>query len=151
MKRFQLFFLIFILNACLAQPTPIPAPAESAPVVITQEENPYAPKPEDAGFIQAGVILTSLDLSEITDAAPARTELTILGSMPGVCNELRIKVSLPNQAYEIFIEIYSIANPKLKCENVFQQFETSIMLGEYSAGVYSIWVNSSFVGNIVSY
>jgi subtilisin-like proprotein convertase family protein len=71
--------------------------------------------------------------------------------MPSVCNELRIKVNPPNAAYQIFIEIYSIVNPNRNCENVFQQFETSILLGEYSTGQYSIWVNGSFVGDIVSY
>ena len=147
------FVLCFalLLSACFAQPTPEPTPTPSGPLVISPEENPYAPKPEDASMIQAGVILTSLDLSEIADLTPLRTRLTILGSMPSVCNELRIKVNPPDNTYRIDIEIYSIVNPNLNCENVFQQFETSILLGEYSAGQYSIWVNNEFVGDIVSY
>ncbi len=149
MKKCWLLISIILLSACQAQSVPTPTAANSGPVVIALEENPYAPKPEDASLIQAGIILTSLDLSETSQAG--RTKLNILGSMPSVCNELRIKVNPPNQAYEIRIEMYSIANPGVNCDNVFQQFETSILLGEYSAGVYSIWVNSSFVGDIVSY
>lgn len=147
------FYLCFslLLSACLAQPTPQPTATASGPLVITPEENPYAPIPEDVSMQQAGVILTSLDLSELADVTPLRTELTILGSMPSVCNELRIKVNPPDDVYQIFIEIYSIVNPDVDCENVFQQFETSILLGEYSAGQYSIWVNGGFVGDIVSY
>lgn len=151
MKRYLPAFLILILCACQAQPTPNPTPTESLPLVIEQEQNPFAPRPEDSSLIEAGILLTSLDLSETTEITPARAELTILGSMPSVCNELRIEVNRPNSAYEIRIEIYSVINPKVDCENVFQQFETSILLGIYSAGVYSIWVNSSFVGDIVSY
>lgn len=149
MKKYLLLILIITLSACQAQPVPTPTAANSGPLVLTLEENPYAPKPEDASLIQTGIILTSLDLSETPQAG--RTKLNILGSMPSVCSELRIKVNPPNQAYEIRIEMYSVANPGVNCDNVFQQFETNILLGEYSAGVYSIWVNSSFVGDIVSY
>lgn len=143
--------LTLLVSACFAQPTIESTPTIAAPLVIKQEENPYAPRLEDVSMREAGVILTSLDLSELPDTTPLRSELTILGSMPSVCNELRIKVNPPDDSYQIFIEIYSIVNPDVNCENVFQQFETSILLGEYSAGQYTIWVNGSFVGDIVSY
>ncbi len=151
MKKFVLLYFAALLSACLAQPPPEPTPTTSGPIVVRPEENQYAPKPEDSSMTKAGVILTSLDLSELADATPLRTQLTILGSMPSVCNELRIKINPPNDEYQIFIEIYSIVNPNLNCENVFQQFETSILFGEYSAEQYSIWVNNSFVGDMVSY
>ena len=143
--------ITLLLNSCITQPSAEPRPTASGPIVIKLEENPYAPKPEDLSMTRAGVILTSLDLSELPDSTPLRSELTILGSMPSVCNELRIKVNPPDAAYKVHIEVYSIVNPNLNCENVFQQFETSILLGEYSAGQYSIWVNNSFVGEMVSY
>ena len=100
---------------------------------------------------QDGVILTSMALSERYDLTPLRAELHVSGSMPSVCSELRIKINPPDIKYQIIIEIYSIANLKLKCENVFQQFETTILLGAYSAGQYTVWVNNSNVGTFVSY
>lgn len=142
---------ILLLNACLPQPTPEPTPTSIGPLLITKEENIYEPQPEDLNMIEAGVILTSLDLSEVPDTSPLRTELTVLGSMPSVCNELRINVNLPDENYQILIDIYSIIDPTISCDNVFQQFEATIILGEYSAGQYSIWVNGSFVGDMVSY
>jgi hypothetical protein len=145
-----LCFILF-LNACAAQPTLEPIPTSIGPLLLTKEENLYEPKPEDLNMIEAGVILTSLDLSEVADSTPLRTELTILGSMPSVCNELRINVNPPDENYQIAIDIYSIIDPTISCDNVFQQFETNIILGEYSAGQYSIWVNGSFVGDMVSY
>ena len=149
--RYFVFSFTLLLSACFAQPAPDPTPTPSRPIVITPEENPYAPKPEDVSKTKAGVILTSLDLSEMADVTPIRTELTILGSMPSVCNELRIKVNPPDDTYRIDIEIYSMVDPDLNCENVFQQFETTILLGEYSPGQYSIWVNNELVGDLVSY
>jgi len=152
MKIKQAVFLLLILSlsACAAQPTAA-VPTTSAPFVIKQEENPYAPKAEDIGLTQDGVTLTSLGLSERFDLTPMRAELHIFGSMPSVCSELRIKVNPPNLEYQISIEIYSVADPKLKCENVFQQVDTTILLGVYSAGQYTIWVNENFVGSMVSY
>jgi len=151
MKRTLFLLLILITSACAAKPTPEPTPTASAPYVLKQEENPYAPKPEDLSLKQDGVILTSTSLSERFDLTPIRAELHVLGSMPNVCSELRIKVNPPNIKYQISIEIYSVSDSKLKCENVFQQVDTTILLGAYSAGQYSVWVNESFVGSIASY
>jgi len=146
-----LLLLILITSSCAAQPTQSPLPTAGAPFVITQENNPHAPRMDDLSLKQEGVILTSTSLSERFDLNPIRAELHVLGSMPSVCSELRIKVNPPNDQYQINIEIYGVANPKLKCENVFQQFETTILLGEYSHGQYTVWVNDSFVGSIASY
>jgi hypothetical protein len=151
MKQTVLLFLTLILSACAAQPTQEVSPTISPPFVITREENPYEPKVEDVSMKQDGVILTSLGLSERFDLTPIRPQLHILGSMPSVCSELRIKVNPPNNNYQINIEIYSVASPRLNCENVFQQVDTTILLGIYSAGQYTIWVNDEFVGSMVSY
>jgi hypothetical protein len=151
MKRTLFLSLILILSACIAQPTQEPTPTISVPFVLKQEENPYAPKSEDLSLKQDGIILTSLSLSERYDLTPLRSELHILGSMPSVCNALRIKVNPPNIEYQISIEIYSVADPKLNCENVFQQVDTTILLGAYSAGQYTVWINDNYVGDIVSY
>jgi hypothetical protein len=151
MKNSAFLFLVLILNACTAMPTQTPIPTVEAPFIIKQEENPYAPKTGDLSLKQDNVVLTSLSLSERFDLTPLRAELHILGSMPNVCSELRVKVDPPDSKYQIAIDIYSIANPKLKCENVFQQVDTTILLGTYSAGQYTVLVNKSYVGTIVSY
>jgi hypothetical protein len=151
MKRILFLLLILILSACAAQPAPESTPTVSAPFVIKQEENPYAPKIEDVSMKQDGVILTSLSLSERYDLTPLRAELHVLGSMPSVCSELRIKVNPPNVEYQIIIEIYSVADSKLNCGRVFQQFETTILLGAYSAGQYTVWGNENLVGSLASY
>jgi len=150
MKRFALLF-VFFLGACLPQPTPEPTRAVSAPRILSVEDNPYAPKIEDVQMIRAGILLTAIQLSERTDLDPSRIQVNFLGSMPSVCNELRMEVNPPDAEYRIHIEAYSLTDPNLKCENVFQQFETDILLGVYSPGRYTIWVNGNFVGDFVSY
>jgi hypothetical protein len=152
MKRISPLLLCLILASCaVLHPAPTPAPTISAPYVVRHEDNPYAPKLEDVGMKEENIILTSTSLSERYDLTPIRAELHILGSMPSVCSELRIKVNPPNAQYQIGIDTYSVANLKLNCENIFQQFEVSLLLGEYSPGQYTVWVNDTFVGSVASY
>ncbi len=151
MKRSILLILAFLLSACIAQPALEPTPTAGAPLMLKSEDNPYAPQTDDIDKQQAGVILTSLNLLERTDLVPVRTELNILGSMPSVCNDLRVKVNPPTDDYRVFIEIYSLVDSGLNCENVFQQFKTTITLGIYSPGQYTVWVNGTYIGIFTSY
>jgi hypothetical protein len=153
MKQIIFLFPVLFLIACTAIPTQTPTPTATAPApfILKQEENPYPPKTGDLGWKLESVVLTSLSLSERFDLTPLRAELHILGSMPSTCSALRIKVNPPDIKYQIAIEVYSVADPKLKCENVFQQVDTTILLGAYSAGQYKVWVNNNLVGDMVSY
>jgi len=151
MKRKLLLILSLLLGGCLPQNAQPPTPTTSAPYLIRQEENPYAPKIEDVRLQQDNVVLTSTSLSERYDLAPIRAELHILGSMPSVCSELRIKVNPPNEQYQISVEVYSVTDLKLNCENVFQQFKVNLLLGEYSPGQYTVWVNDNPAGSLTSY
>jgi len=150
MKHIIYLFLLIVLSACLPYPTPQSPATIRAPFIIKSAENPYAPKSEDIKMRIGGVILTSLDIIEQTNILPNRVKLFILGSLPRTCNELRVEVSDPNAQYQIFISIYSLINPSVKCENVFQQFEAVILLGVYTEGRYTIWVNKKLVGDFVS-
>lgn len=140
-----------LLNACIAQPTPELTPTASAPFMIKPADNPYAPGPEDINMQIGGVVLTSSGLAEQTDSAPARVKLNLQGSLPRACNELRIDVADPNEQYQIFVEVYSLVNPNVECENVFQQFEATVLLGVYSVGRYTVWINNGLVGDFVTY
>ena len=151
MRFFYATMLCLTLTACLAQPAAEPTPTADIPLLLKQEENPYAPQVEDSSKQQAGVVITSLNLSERSDLNPIRAELNILGSMPSVCNELRIKFNPPDTAYRVYIDIYSLVDPNVNCDNVFQQFKTTIMLGLYSQGQYTVWVNGAYVGDFTSY
>ena len=151
MKRCVYLFLVLISSACIAQPTPESTPTTGAPFVIRSVDNLYAPRPEDIGMQTGGVILTSLDLIEQIDNTPVRVALNLLGSLPRACNELRMEVADPNEQYQIFVDVYSLVNLNVKCENVFQQFEATILLGVYFAGRYTVWVNNELVGDFVSY
>ncbi len=151
MKHFVFIFTILLLSACITPPTPEPTSTPTTPLVLTSVDNPYGPQPGDGTFRIAGVDMTSIDLSERVDLSPTRVELHVLGSLPSACNELSIEVALPNDQYQILVNVYSLINPNLECENVFQQFEATVLLGVYSEGRYTVWVNNGLIGDFVTY
>ncbi|MBI2333295.1 MAG: hypothetical protein HYU84_14260 [Chloroflexi bacterium] len=151
MRPIHLFLFAVLLGACIAAPTAEPTPTAAPPYRITSDENPFEPKLEDVGWQIASVTITSVDFSERYDFTPPRAVLGLVGYMPSVCNELRVEISPPDEEYNVFIEVYSLVNPNIQCDNVFQQFETSILLGTYSPGRYYVWINDSLAGDFVSY
>lgn len=151
LRSIQFFFVILLVGGCFPTPTVAPTATAYAPYRITPEENPFAPQTSDLGKQIAGVTITSISLSERFDLTPPRVMLRIQGSMPSVCNELRLAIERPDAESRIFIEAYSLVNSEIKCDDVFQQFEASILMGTYSSGRYTIWVNGGLAGDFVSY
>ena len=151
MKRLFFILPILLLSACIALPTPEPTATTAISVRIVIEENPYRPQTADAGLKLAGAIINNSTLIERFDLDPFRVELKISGSLPSVCNQLRVDVAPPNDEYQIYIEVYSLIDPDIECDNVFQQFEASLLLGVYSNGRYTVWINESFAGDFITY
>jgi hypothetical protein len=151
MKYFSFIAPLLLLSACLAAPTPEPTATTAVPIIIQVEENPYRPQSKDVGAKIAGAIVDNTSLVERFDLDPFRVELSISGSVPSVCNELRIDVEPPNASYQIFVEVYSLISKGVNCDNVFQQFEASLLLGVYSDGRYTVWVNDGYAGDFITY
>jgi len=151
MRFVYLFVLALLLGACITAPLQTPTPTTAPPSIIIVEENPYRPQSTDASLKLAGAIVNNTSLVERFDLDPFRVELNISGSVPSVCNTLRINVEPPNANYEIYIEVYSLIDSDVNCDNVFQQFEASLLLGVYSYGRYTVWVNEGFAGDFITY
>jgi hypothetical protein len=151
MKAVPWIIITCLLSACIAAPTPQPTATTALPSVLVSADNSFLPEPGDANLTQAGVELESINLVERVDMNPVRVEVDFIGSLPTTCNQLRMEVGLPNEQYQINIKIYSIVKPDPKCEQVLQQFSKSILLGVYSNGRYTVWVNGGLVGDFVVY
>lgn len=151
MKNILILILGYFLSACITAPALIVTTTPPAPYRITPDENPFEPQLEDTGRQIASVVITSILFSERYEFSPPRAAINITGYMPSVCNELRIEISPPNEQYQMFIEAYSLIDPDIQCDDVFQQFEADILLGTYSPGRYSVWINGALAGDFVSY
>ena len=143
--------LPLMLSACSVIPTVEPTATVYVPYRIASDENPYAPETGDVGLQIGGVTITAVSLSEKYEFSPPRAMLNILGYMPSVCNELRVNILPPDKNFRVFVEVYSLINKNINCDNVFQQFEANILLGTYSSGRYTVWINDGLAGDFVSY
>lgn len=152
MKSLRLLMLtVLLLTSCTTLPTPEPTATAVVPYRITPDENPFAPELEDVNWQVATVTIMSVGLSEQYEFSPPRAMLSLVGYMPSVCNELRVNINPPDEEFNLYIDVYSLINPDVQCDNVFQQFETSILLGTYSPGRYAVWINDVLMGDFVSY
>lgn len=152
MKSLRLLMLIILLLVgCTTLPTPEPTATAVVPYRITPDENLFVPQLEDVNWQVATVTIMSVGLSEQYEFSPPRAMLTLVGYMPSVCNELRVNINPPDEDFNLYVDVYSLINPDVQCDNVFQQFETSILLGTYSPGRYAVWVNDVLMGDFVSY
>ncbi len=151
MRFVFLTFAAIWMSACALAPATQTLPTVAPPYRISPEENPYAPQLEDINRDIAAMTIISADLAELYDETPPRVLLSMTGYMPSVCNELRVEISPPDANFNIFIRTYSLINPAVRCDNVFQQFDIRILLGTYSSGRYTLWINGAQVGDFVAY
>lgn len=152
MKSLRLLMLtIILLTSCTTLPTPEPTATAVVPYRITPDENPFEPQLQDVNWQVATVTIVSVGLSEQYEFSPPRAMLNLVGYMPSVCNELRVNINPPDEDFNLYVDVYSLINPDVQCDNVFQQFETSLLLGTYSPGRYAVWVNDVLMGDFVSY
>lgn len=151
MKRLPSLLLVIILGltsgcAQFASLTQTETPTPQPPVVTYPVNNPYEPQVADAGLLRTGFDITTISLlAKNTD--PPQIVLILSGTLPSPCHTLRARVSPPDAAYQVHIELYSVTNPDLNCTAVLKQFEAEIPLGSYSPGLYDVWINGQYAGN----
>ncbi len=121
-------------------PTTVPPPLST--------EQPYAPQPGDSARLRQEVYLDSSRVHNLS-SDPAIIVLDLQGNLPSPCNALRIVVSAPNAQNQIMVDIYSVIDPGEVCITIIQPFNTSVILGKFPSGHYTVWVNGKQVGEFV--
>lgn len=139
-------FLIIIslclgLSACAPQTTvPVPPPTDQP-----YAPQPYAPQPGDRALLRAGVYLDSTEVRNLNSDLTTFV-LDLRGNLPNPCHQLRVVVSETNGQNQIMVDVYSVANRDVVCIAMLQPFDTSVILGKFSGGHYTVWVNGEQVG-----
>jgi hypothetical protein len=78
---------------------------------------------------------------------PNYIDVFVTGSLPTPCNQLRAKVTPPDNNNRIVIQLYSLVETGKMCTQQIQPFEGPVAhLGGYPAGTYSIVVNDQPAG-----
>ena len=88
-----------------------------------------------------------IDRQEILlmESYPVQVALQVSGNLPTPCHMLRAEVSEPDSENNINVELFSLSEPGVICVQVLQPFETSIPLGSYTEGDYTVYVNGEKV------
>ena len=140
--------LILALTACSsttgnsAYPNPgYPNPSgNSSAYPNPPQRGDVIPNPADANLLRNNVSLSSTNLLT-TESSPSQFALVLKGSLPTPCDKLRIAVSPPDLQNKIVVDVYSVADPNIKCTQALQPFEENFPLGSFPAGHYTVWVN----------
>jgi hypothetical protein len=130
-----------LLTACASQATAVP------PTATPQVTNPYAP--------QAGDDLMTRGVTEIVSASvlatgslPSEVSVALSYRLPTPCNQLRVEISQPDAQNRIQLSIYALAPKDKPCTlmALSTPMETSLNLGSFAAGQYTVWINGQQVG-----
>lgn len=141
--------LILALTACQPQPTSTPSPTPTPtpePIQIQSSDNPYAPSLDDARLSTGTVTFSSANLL-VMAAHPDQIALSLNGSLPNPCHQLRIRV-LPFTpgSGRVDVEAYSVVDKDQICERVLKLFNENVPIGRFPPGLYELYLNGALVG-----
>lgn len=84
-----------------------------------------------------------VDSSEILlmESYPVEVVLLVRGHLPTPCHALLSQVSGPDAEGRIEVTLTSEAPPDVVCAQVLEPFEERILLGSYTDGDFTVWLN----------
>lgn len=82
----------------------------------------------------------------ILESFPVQVELVIRGALPTPCARLEWSAQPPDEQGRILVEAYTLQDSGLACIQVLQDMEERLLIGSYSEGSFSVWLNGELVG-----
>ncbi len=125
--------------------TAYPAPGQTTGNNLT---SPLDPVPGEESMTKGQVFIDSSKV-EALNSNPNQAGLLLTGTLPTPCHYLRVNMTPPDAENKIVVEVYSLADPTAVCVQVLQPFETTVNLGSFPAGTYTIWVNGQQAGEYI--
>lgn len=98
--------------------------------------------------VRAQIFLDSAEVTVIPGTG--ETILRVAGNLPTPCHKLQWDVSGPDAENQIFIDLYSLVNPRQACIQMLKPFSEDIPLGSFFGGTYRIWLNGEKAGEFSS-
>lgn len=96
--------------------------------------------PGQPGAVRGPVYLDSVEVL-LLESYPVQVRASIVGSLPTPCHQLAWKLSDPDAAGRIVLDVYSTADADAVCTQVLEPFEQSINIGSFTGGSYVLVVN----------
>lgn len=111
--------------------------------------NKFSPRPGDDQLSRAAAYLNTAELA-ILESYPVQVKLYLNGQLPTPCHELRVAIDPPDKENRIYIDVYTLVDPAVMCIQVIKDFDTTVSLGTFPAGHYSVYVNNELIGEFDS-
>lgn len=108
---------------------------------------PWSPQPGDLMLERDEATVNQADIL-VMESFPPQYMLSLQGTLPTPCHQLRIQVSPPDAQQRIMVEVYSLSKPGEICVQVIETFQVQVPLKDLPAGSYTIWVNGEPAGEI---
>lgn len=124
--------------------TPLPPDSDFGTDPLPQ---PYAPQPGDEKLQRGEAFIDQAQLIT-AESFPPQFFLSLSGSLPTPCHQLRLTTQVEANAQRIVITVYTLADPQAVCVQVLEPFALTVPLGSLPAGHYEVWVNGQPVGEI---
>jgi hypothetical protein len=140
MKRLLSLALILLSGCSLLSQTPSPDTPVNNLTPMTPSDAPYAPQPGDDSLTRGSAFVEATDIL-ILESFPPQFQLSLSGSLPTPCNELRVVVEEPDTNNNIAVDVYSVVDPAVICIQVLKAFQASVNLGSFPSGHYTVTVN----------
>ena len=166
MKKLLILMLVFSLTLAACSKTPAEETMEGTPIsggypgpeqnATAPADNAYpvveealdisilAPQDGDANLTRGEVFLESTQLLTL-ESMPLQYKLMLTGSLPTPCHQLRAEVAAPDASGKIVISVYSLVAPDQMCIQVLQPFASSLDLGSFAKGSYTVELNGVIV------
>lgn len=108
----------------------------------------WLPAPEDKGLEKGEVFIDEAGLL-VLESYPPQFKLSIRGSLPTPCHNLRVHLAEPDAQKRILVQVYSVVDPRMMCTQMLKEFEASIPIPTPTSGEkYTVWLNGEQVGEI---
>jgi hypothetical protein len=131
-------------NIVVMEPYPEGEEGENAVVVNVFLASEFAPLPSDKDLQRGNVFIESTEIV-LNNTVPAQAELVIKGNLPTPCHGLRVVTAEPDANGHIELEVYSVIDPDKVCIQVLSPFETTVPLGDFSEGKFTVGINEEEV------
>ena len=84
----------------------------------------------------------------VMESFPPQYMLTLQGTLPTPCHQLRVEVAPPDDQNTIQVSAYSVVDPNAICTQVLSPFQASVPLQGQPSGTYTVLVNGEEAGSI---
>lgn len=107
----------------------------------------YGVQPGDES-LTTGPVTIDMDNSQLfsSDTQPRLASAILQGELPTPCHQLRVVLEATSSENQINLEVYSLYDPQVICNDMTQPFHITYPLGSFSNGHYSVYVNGQLLG-----